>query len=341
MKKILIVGAGLSGSVIARQLVDTKKYLVTIIDKRNEIGGNVFDFKNSKGIRIHKYGPHLFHTNNEKVVDFIKKYSDWIEYKHKVKAILKDGTYVTLPVNKETTKIVGENNIIETFFRPYTEKMWGMKLEDLNPDIMNRVPIRDDNNEFYFPNDKYQFVPKEGYSYFIKNLLDHKNIEILTSTVFNKEMENNYDYIFNSMPIDEYYDYRFGKLDYRSIKFHSVNLPTPKLLPVVTVNFTNKSKYTRITEWKNLPSHGVNDEFTTVTYEEPCKPESNNNEKYYPVKDLKGLNKIKYNKYKNIKNEKVEFIGRLGLYSYLNMDQCINISLKTSEKFIKSNKFKG
>ena len=131
------------------------------------------------------------------------------------------------------------------------------------------------------------------------------------------------------MPIDEYYDFKFGKLDYRSIKFHTINFPSPRLLPVVTVNFTNNSKYTRMTEWKNLPFHGVNDDFTTITYEEPCKPELNSNEKYYPVKDLKGLNRSKYIKYKNLKNDKVEFIGRLGLYAYLDMDQCINISLKT------------
>ncbi len=334
MKKILIVGSGLSGSVIARCLAESGKYLVKVIDKRNHIGGNIYDYKNSKGIRIHKYGPHLFHTNNKKVVEFISKYSDWIVYKHKVKAILKNGRYVTLPVNKETKKIVGENNIIETFIRPYSEKMWNIRLEELDPGIVNRVPIRDDNNEFYFPNDKYQLLPKNGYSLFIENLLDHKNITIQKNTLFEKKMEHNYDYIFNSMPIDSYYDFKYGKLDYRSIKFHNVNFPSPKLLPVATVNFTNNSKYTRMTEWKNFPNHGVNDEFTTITYEEPCSYEDNKNERYYPVKDLKGLNRSKYLKYKEIKNTKMEFIGRLGLYSYLDMDQCINIALTKAKKFI-------
>jgi UDP-galactopyranose mutase len=335
MRKILIVGLGLSGSVIARKLADRGDFKITIIDKRNHIGGNLFDYKNSKGIRIHKYGPHLFHTNNKKVLDFILNFSEWIEYKHKVKAILSDGTYVTLPVNNETKKIVGKNNIVEIFYRPYSEKMWDMKLEELNPDIINRVPIRNDFNEYYFPNDKYQLLPKNGYTNFIKNMLDHQNINVQTNKFFNKKMETEFDYIFNSMPIDEYYNFKYGKLDYRSMKFHNYDFPSPKLLPVAQVNFTNKGVYTRMTEWKNLPNHGINEEFTTITFEEPCSPEENNNEKYYPVKDLKGFNRSKYMKYKKIKNDKVEFIGRLGLYSYLNMDQCINIALKTSEKYLK------
>jgi len=337
MKKILVVGSGLSGSVISRKLAENGNFSITIIEKRDEIGGNVFDYINSKGIRVHKYGPHLFHTNNKKVVDFIFKYSDWIEYKHKVKAILKNGKYVTLPVNNETKNIVGEENIIETFYRPYSEKMWGIKLEELSPDIINRVPIRNDNNEYYFPDDKFQFIPKNGYSHFINNLLDHKNIIIKTKTTFEKQMENSFDYVFNSMPIDEYYDFKYGKLEYRSIKFHNINFPSPKLLPAVTINFTNNSKFTRMTEWKNLPNHGVNDDYTTITYEEPCSSSENNNEKYYPVKDLKGINRNLYNKYKGIQNKKVQFIGRLGLYSYLDMDQCINIALKTYENFLSKN----
>ena len=247
-KKILVVGCGLTGAVISRILADNN-FDIDIIDKRNHIAGNTYDFTNSENIRVHKYGPHLFHTNNKKVVDFIKKFSEWVEYKHKVKAILKDGRYVTLPVNIETRKIVGEENIIETFFRPYSEKMWGMKLEELSPDILKRVPIRNDHNEFYFPNDLYQLIPKLGYTNFIEKLLDHNKINVCINTPFLKQMEEDYHHIFNSMPIDEYYDFRYGELNYRSIKFHDMNIPSPKLLPTVTVNFTN-SGTTRMTEWK-------------------------------------------------------------------------------------------
>lgn len=332
--KILIVGAGLSGAVIARILADTDLFDILVIDKRPNIGGNLFDFKNSKGIRVHKYGPHLFHTNNVEVVNFIKKYATWIEYKHKVKAILNDGTYVTLPVNRITKEIVGEENILDTFFRPYSEKMWGMKLEDISKDIINRVPIRDDENEYYFPDDKFQLLPEKGYTNFVYNLLNHKCIKIKTSCDFQKNMENNFDHIFNSMPIDKYYDYKYGRLDYRSIKFHNIDIPSPKVLPTATVNFTNKSKYTRMTEWKHLPFHGVNDDFTSLTFEEPCSYLENSEERYYPVKDSNGDNRKLYKKYFKIKNSKTTFVGRLGLYSYLDMDQCVNIAMKTSKNFL-------
>ncbi len=333
MKKILVVGAGLTGSVISRMLADNN-YKVTIIDKRDHIAGNVFDYMNDKNIRVHKYGPHLFHTNNEKVVSFIKKFAHWVEYKHKVKAILKDGTYVTLPVNSQTKKIVGADNIVETFIRPYSEKMWGLKLEKISPDIINRVPIRDDDNEYYFPKDKYQLIPRDGYTVFVRNILDHKNIEVHTNTAFNRKMEKDFFHVFCSMPIDEYYKFKYGHLKYRSIKFHNIDFPSPKLLPVVTVNFTNKGQFTRMTEWKNIPNHGYNENFTTITYEEPCSFEENNNEKYYPVKDIDGENRSLYLKYKNIENKKVSFVGRLGMYSYLDMDQCINHALKVSKNFI-------
>jgi UDP-galactopyranose mutase len=333
MKKILVVGAGLTGSVISRMLADNN-YKVTVIDKRDHIAGNVFDYINDKNIRVHKYGPHLFHTNNEKVVSFIKKFAHWVEYKHKVKAILKDGTYVTLPVNSQTKKIVGADNIVETFIRPYSEKMWGLKLEKISPDIINRVPVRDDDNEYYFPKDKYQLIPRDGYTHFVRNILDHKNIEVQTNTAFNRKMEKDFFHVFCSMPIDEYYKFKYGHLKYRSIKFHNFDFPSPKLLPVVTVNFTNKGKFTRMTEWKNIPNHGYNENFTTITYEEPCSFEENNNEKYYPVKDIDGENRSLYLKYKNIENQKVSFVGRLGMYSYLDMDQCINHALKVSNNFL-------
>jgi len=336
-KKILVVGTGLTGAVISRILADNN-FEVDIIDKRNHVAGNTYDFINNKNIRVHKYGPHLFHTNNKKVVDFITSYSEWVEYKHKVKAILNNGRYVTLPVNLETRKIVGEENIIETFYRPYSEKMWGMKLEELSPDIIKRVPIRDDYNEFYFPNDLYQLIPKLGYTNFVEKLLDHKSINVFINTPFLKQMEEDYYHIFNSMPIDEYYNFKYGELNYRSIKFHNVDIPAPKLLPTATVNFTNSGIYTRMTEWKNLPFHGSNNDYTTITFEEPCSYKENNLERYYPVKDLKGENRLLYMKYKKIRNSKIDFVGRLGLYSYLNMDQCINFALKTSENFIRKNK---
>ena len=333
--KILIVGAGFAGATIARILAETGAFTIKVIDKRDHVAGNAYDYENENGIRIHKYGPHLFHTNNKDVYDFLGRFTNWVPYKHKVKAILSDGQYVTLPVNKETKKIVGEENIIDTFFRPYTYKMWGKTIEELDPSILKRVPTRDDDNEYYFPNDKYQALPDCGYTSLVERMLSHEDIYVHTNTEFNMDLFSESDYCFNSMPIDEFYGFIHGELPYRSIKFHNVDLPMPKALPTGTVNFTHDGPYTRVTEWKNLPAHGNNDCMTTLTYEEPCDYKQNNMERYYPVKDIDGNNRKTYNKYNKMKQENMEFIGRCGMYVYVDMHQAINSSMSTARKFIK------
>lgn len=332
-KRILIVGAGFSGVVIARQLAEAN-FSVQLIDKRDHIGGNAFDYVNEFGIRVHKYGPHIFHTNSEDVFNWLSQFTKWLPYKHKVKAQLSNGRFTTLPVNIETSEIVGKDNIISTFIRPYSEKMWGMNLEDIDPNILKRVPIRDDLNEYYFPNDEFQFMPKNGYSEIFENILAHKNIELKLNANFDKCMELEYDHVFCCMPIDEYYEYKFGPLPYRSIKFTDVHFPTSFILPNSVVNFTHNGPQTRVTEWKHFPNHGENHNMTTLTYETPCDYKENNFERYYPVKDVNGKNRELYLKYKNIPNRKVTFIGRLGLYAYIDMDQCINAALQTAKKFI-------
>jgi UDP-galactopyranose mutase len=333
MKNILIVGAGLSGVTIARLLAEAK-HNVVVIDQRDHIAGNAYDYYNEYDIRVHKYGPHIFHTNNEEVYNWLGQFTDWVEYKHKVKAILNDGTYVTLPVNKETTKIVGEENILDTFFRPYTLKMWGKTLEELDPSIINRVPIRTDMNELYFPNDKYQAMPKYGYTKMVKNILDHENISINLNTNFNKLQESHYDHIFNSMPIDVYFDSCYGELPYRSLKFHTVTIPSPKVLPVPTVNFTHDGPYTRITEWKNYIYHGENNKCTTLTYEEPCDYKDNSFERYYPVKDVDGKNREVYKQYRADIPDNVTFIGRCGQYVYIDMDMAVASASATAKRFL-------
>ncbi len=336
MKSILIVGAGFSGAVIARRLAE-KGFIVKIIDKRDHIGGNAFDYIDDKGIRVHKYGPHLFHTNNDKVVQFLSRFTGWVPYRHKVKAMLENGRLVTLPVNKETREIVGEENVVNTFIRPYSEKMWGLPLEKISPDIINRVPIRDDLNEDYFPDDTFQYMPEQGYTRLFEKMLDHPLITIELNCPFNKNMEEKYIHIFNSMPIDEYYEFIYGPLPYRSLKFHHIQIPAPKLFPVVQVNFTNSGPYTRIVEWKNIPAHGENELFTSLTYEEPCDYTENANERFYPVKDIDGINREIYKKYSGIPNPKVTFIGRLGLYVYLDMHQCVNAALSAADNYLLQN----
>jgi len=333
MKKILIVGAGFAGAVIARELAEAD-LKVTVIDQRDHIGGNAFDFINSSGHRVHLYGPHIFHTSNERVVKWVSRFTQWNNYRHKVKAILSNNKLVTLPINLETSAIIGENNLIDVLYRPYTKKMWGVDLEMLNPEIIQRLPIRNDLNEDYFPNDTFQAMPQDGYTSLFKNILDHGNIEINLSTKFKKHEESRYSHVFNSMAIDEYFDFEHGALPYRSIKFHTMEIPIPRVLNIATMNFTHHGKFTRVTEWKHFPNHGNNLESTTITLEEPCDYADNNYERFYPVKDLAGVNADLYKRYLTQVGDNMTFIGRCGRYAYLDMHQAISLSLRVAHEFL-------
>ena len=323
-QNILVVGAGFSGSVIARELAGAG-HTITVIDQRYHIGGNCYD-ETLNGVRVHKYGPHLFHTNNLKVVEWLSQFTEWVEYKHKVKAYYQD-TFLTLPPNKQTQDIL-KDKLVDVIFKPYTLKMWGTL--DVHSDIVNRVKERDDDNEYYFPNDQYQFLPLNGYTELFNNILIYPSIKVRLNTSFHKDMEEEYDHVFNSMPIDQYYDYQYGELPYRSIKFHN-KTSTTFTMPTPVVNFTDDNIYTRITKWGMFPNHGTGEVYTL---EEPCDYKENNMERYYPVKDVAGLNRITYNKYKAIHNNKVTFIGRCGLYTYLDMDMAISSALSISNNFI-------
>lgn len=330
----LVVGAGFAGAVYARELAEAG-YKVTVIDSRNHIAGNAYDYINEDGILVHKYGPHIFHTSNMKVVDWLSKFTDWIDYKHKVLAKHTDGNYYVIPPNKETLELIGRDNILEVFFRPYTKKMWAKDIEELNPKILERVPVREDLNELYFPNDDFQKMPKDGYTSMFERIFDHQNIIVKLNTLFDKGMESEYDHVFNSMPIDVYYDFIHGELPYRSIKFKTITLPEKQIYKTATTNFTTYDGPTRVTEWKNFPNHGDNHLATTLTYEYPCDYKENDMQRYYPVKDIDGKNQKIYEKYKHIQNNNVTFIGRCGTYQYLDMHQVINQSLTHVNKFMK------
>lgn len=333
-KSFLIVGAGLSGAVIARCLADNG-HKVTVIDKRDHIGGNCYDYLNDENILVHKYGPHLFHTSNLEVVDWLSRFTEWVPYKHKVKAKLKDSSLVTLPVNAETARIVGKENVIDIFFRPYTKKMWGLDIEQLDSSILKRVPIREDDNEFYFPNDNFQAMPKYGYTKLFEEILDHENIVIHLKTNLKEFDHSTFDHIFNSMPIDEYFDWCYGRLPYRSMKFHTSTVQVPNLFPVATVNFTHDGPCTRVTEWKNIPNARTftpSEYVTTITVEEPCEG-TEFNEPYYPVKDIRGMNRAKFESYQKIVPSNMTFIGRCGTYSYIDMDKAVALALEIVKKF--------
>ena len=371
---ILVVGAGFAGAVIARELAEAG-HTITVIDSRDHVAGNAYDYTDEYGIRVHKYGPHIWHTSNEEAHNWFSKFTEWVPYKHKVQAILEDGQYVPLPVNRESiNKALGldlktneeaeafikseqvkhekiENSrqhveaavgkrLCDIFFAPYTKKMWGIPLEELSSTVAGRIPTTVSDEALYFPNDKFQAMPKDGYTAAFEKIFDHPNIEVQLGVTFDYDLEKSYDHVFNSMPIDAYFGNAFGPLPYRSLKFTTITVPTTSMLPVPTVNFTTTGDSTRVTEWKNYPAHGERNGYSTLTFETPCDYRDNNLERFYPVKDADGKFREIYSKYAKLAEDKcpnVTFIGRLGLYAYLDMHQAISTALSTARKFLEKN----
>ena len=374
-KSILVVGAGFAGATYARVLAECG-FRVTVIDKRSHIAGNAFDYVDQNGIRIHKYGPHLFHTSNKEVFEWVSRFTGWAPYEHKVRALTPKGLEVPLPINRETVnslfskslrtaeevqlflssisekitdpKNAGEylrgnigNELTDLFFRPYTRKMWGHELEDMSPDVVKRIPIRFDDEDRYFPNDIFQAMPRDGYTSLFDNLLNHEHISVHLNRPFQKQDEQEYQHVFSSMPIDEYHEFCLGHLPYRSIRFHNETRSQKRSTPWSVINYTDSGKFTRETHWHLLPNHLVNDTGRyTVTKEEPCNYLDNNLERYYPIKSSDGINEAIYAKYKllSLSKKTVSFIGRCGTYQYLDMHQVINQSLAGVRKWVFANR---
>lgn len=334
--KILIVGAGLYGAVLGRALAEAG-HQVHFIEKRDHIAGNCFDFVNAHGIRVHRYGPHIFHTSNEKVISYVKRFAEWTPYRHRVRAQLENGIHVPLPVNRETLIHVPADRVIDVFYRPYTKKMWGLSIEELDPSILSRVPITPDAPDDYFPHDTFVGFPLGGYTQFVGEILRHKSISVALSAPYSYGQEEAFDFCFNAMPIDEYFDFQLGRLPYRSIRFHHFDVPAPRMSPFSVINFTHDGPMTRVTEWKNFPDHGEAQNVTSLTFEEPCADHENNYERYYPVKDRAGLNRTLYKSYQALTPSRMKFIGRTGLYAYLDMHQAISSALAVAEEFLTQN----
>ncbi len=374
MQSILIVGAGFAGAVHARQLAEAG-YRCQVIDRRPHIAGNAFDEVGPDGIRIHRYGPHLFHTNNKTVVDWLSRFTEFVPYEHRVEALLSDGRCVPMPINRRTLEglfkvdlptaeaaqeflrslavpIEAPANAAEhllsqigpdltnLFFRPYTKKMWEMDLEELDASVVKRIPLRFDDEDRYFPNDQYQFMFRGGYTAAFERILDHPSIQVETGREFDKAMLREFGHCFNSMPIDEYFGFEYGPLPYRSIRFHHREVPADHGVGyATTINFTDAGPLTRETDWSRIPDHLVRETGRkTVTQEEPCDYLDNNMERYYPVKTSDGRYQAVYEKYKALAERAGEcsFIGRCGTYQYLDMHQVINQSLVHVDKWIEA-----
>ena len=370
-KKILVVGAGFAGAVHARLLAEAG-LSVDVIDKRSHIAGNAFDFIDENGISVHKYGPHLFHTNKRHVMEWLQSFADFVPYFHRVKADA-GGTLVSLPINIDTlnrlfdVELTNEEEargflsglavkaatvsnaadylysrigtrLTDLFFRPYTKKMWSLELEELDASVVKRIPIRYDKNDNYFPNDKYQAMPRDGYTALFKKILKHPRISTTLNTSFSKEMENEYCHTFASMPIDEYFDNCYGELPYRSIKFKTQLKDRDPGKDWAVTNFTDDGIYTRETQWDQIPGPhiSIGSKQSSFTKEIPCDYKENNYERYYPVKTSDDRYKHLYSRYHALSDTipRITFIGRCGTYQYLDMDQVIADSLASANKWL-------
>ncbi|MEH2123749.1 UDP-galactopyranose mutase [Nostoc sp.] len=345
----LVVGAGFSGSVIAERLA-TQGKKVLVVDKRNHIGGNAYDHYNDDGILVHKYGPHIFHTNSREVFEYLSRFTQWRSYEHRVLASV-DGQLVPIPINLDTiNKLYGMNLnsfeveefykslaepveyirtsedvvvskvgrvLYEKFFRNYTRKQWGLDPSELDKSVIARIPTRTNRDDRYFT-DSYQAMPLHGFTRMFDNMLNHPNIKVMLNTDY-REIQKAIPCreMVYSGPVDEYFDYRYGKLPYRSLDFKHETHNTSVFQSAPVINYPNEQLYTRVTEFKYLT--GQEHSKTSIVYEFPQAE----GDPYYPVP--RSENQEIYKKYKVLADETpgIYFVGRLATYKYYNMDQCV------------------
>ena len=353
MFDFLIVGAGFAGSVLAERLAGAGRK-VLIVDKRNHIGGNTFDYFNKDGLLVHKYGPHIFHTNSRDVYDYLGHFTTWRPYEHRVLASV-DGMLVPIPINLNTInalyglslntdqvdiflqaraekkdRILTSEDVVlnkvgrelyEKFFKGYTKKQWGLDPAELDASVTARIPTRNNRDDRYFT-DTYQAMPLHGYTCLFANMLSHPNIKIMLNTDY-KEIEDIIPFrnMIYTGPIDYYFDYCYGRLPYRSIDFVFETFEMEKFQATGTINYPNEHPYTRVTEFKYLT--GQRHPKTTVVFEYPVA----SGDPYYPVPRTE--NAELYKKYQLLAAElkNVYFTGRLATYKYYNMDQVVAQSL--------------
>ncbi|HYJ63832.1 MAG TPA: UDP-galactopyranose mutase [Parafilimonas sp.] len=357
----LIVGAGFAGSVLAERLATVANKKVLLIDKRNHIGGNTFDFYNDHGILVHKYGPHIFHTNSRDVFDYLSLFTEWRQYEHHVLASV-DGQLVPIPINQNTVNtLYGLNlncseisdflkskaekrdhirtsedvvinavgkELYEKFFKSYTKKQWGLDPSELDASVTARVPTRTNRDNRYFT-DIYQAMPLHGYTRLFENMISHPNIKVMLNTDYT-EVQNIIPHksLIYTGPIDCYFNYCYGKLPYRSIDFKFETLEQEFFQSVGTVNYPITQPYTRITEFKYLT--GQKHSKTSIVYEYPKA----DGDPYYPIP--RAENNKMYKKYQLLADTlpNIYFTGRLGTYKYYNMDQVVAQSLSLFKKIM-------
>ena len=359
----VVVGAGFAGSVVAERLARRHGERVLIIDRRSHIGGNAHDEHDEAGILIHRYGPHIFHTNAARVAEYLSQFTEWRPYEHRVLARVRD-QLLPIPINLDTVNrlfglslreseleawfaeraetlpqiCTSEDAVVarvgrelyELFFRGYTRKQWGLDPSQLDAAVTSRIPVRTNQDDRYFT-DSFQAMPREGYTAMFARMLDHPNIEIAldTDVADLPPALRSAPTVFTG-PVDEFFDRRFGPLPYRSLRFEFETLDVPWALPVGTVNEPDETAvpYTRTTEFKHLT--GQSHPRTTLVREYPTAE----GDPYYPIP--RPENAALYARYQRLADDtpNVTFVGRLATYRYYNMDQVVAQALATVKRLM-------
>ncbi len=354
----LIVGAGFAGAVLAERLASQRNRRVLLVERRDHIAGNAYDEYDANGVLVHRYGPHIFHTNARSVFDYLSQFTAWRPYQHRVRALV-DGRLVPIPINLDTVNTLYNldlssdeleaffaaraekrerietsedvvvarvgRELFEKFFRGYTRKQWGLEPKELDATVTARVPVRTNRDDRYFT-DVYQAMPLNGYTAMFRRMLAHPNIKVMLQTDYREVAELvPHKHLIYTGPIDEYFGHSLGPLPYRSLEFEFVTHDEAQVQETGTVNYPNDHAYTRRTEMKHLT--GQKHDRSVLVYEYPRAE----GDPYYPVP--RPENRALYEAYaaKAAELEHVTFVGRLGTYRYYNMDQVVAQALKTFE----------
>lgn len=362
MYDYLIVGAGFAGSVLAERLARVGKRVV-LCDKRPHIAGNAYDHFDDAGVLVHKYGPHIFHTSCRRIFEYLSKFTEWRPYEHRVRAHV-EGKIVPFPINVDTVNqlyglhltadeapayfasladptvggrtsesaVVSKvgRDLYEKFFKNYTRKQWGLDPSELDASVAARVPARTNHDDRYFT-DEFQAMPLRGYTRMFENMLDHDNITLVLNTDHRElARELHFRELIYTGPVDAFFDYRYGKLPYRSIEFKFETHQQERYQQAAVINYPNEHAYTRITEFKYLT--GQAHPHTSIVYEYP----TGEGDPYYPIP--RPENAELYAKYKELAKatRNVHFVGRLATYRYYNMDQVVGQSLALFDRIVEN-----
>jgi UDP-galactopyranose mutase len=352
----LIVGAGFAGSVLAERIASQRGESVLLIDRRNHIGGNAYDCYDDAGILVHRYGPHIFHTNSDQIVEYLSQFTEWRPYEHRVLSKV-DGKLLPIPINLDTInklydlKLTSEGleqffaerrekvdeiktsedvvvstvgrELYEKFFRGYTRKQWGVDPSELSKSVTARIPTRTNRDDRYF-GDTFQAMPLHGYTRMFERMVKHPKIKVMTQTDFREIRDQiSFNRLVYTGPVDEFFDFKYGKLPYRSLRFDHRTVDQEQFQPVAVVNYPQTEEFTRITEYKHLTGQVAPK--TSLTYEYPTDV----GDPYYPVP--RAENEALYKRYEALANARddVWFVGRLATYRYYNMDQVVGQALAT------------